>query len=268
MPRAYAFHVGVARPGVRQPAAHGADHTARLMHEISGELQMQPVGRANGLLIDSDATLVNVTSAFEEAASLLLDDDLLWITFSGHGKLRRCGDHEEPRNQALVLYGDQLLDDDVHLLLRKISVRAFVFVSVDACFSGSILTTPLSLQSHHDDRPQLLNPRESSAFLRRSSGWRAMQATFPAKVEPSLPANVLLLASSEDRSLSRASGSSLTATPFGLAFAAVWRDSRDYRELRANVWDLLRVQRDAIEPILNDRLLSDKALLSKRPLTI
>lgn len=89
------------------------------------------------ILIDERATREALDDAFERAADIVGPNDVFLFFFSGHGgQLRSSNPMEiDGLDETLVLYDDQIRDDELGDLLLKIDSRLSVVV-LDACYSG------------------------------------------------------------------------------------------------------------------------------------
>ena len=211
MPQAISLHLGLnaidahAYKGWSGPL-RGCENDARAMQAIAAAQ-----GFTSRLLLGADATRPTLLAAMERAATELAADDLLLLTYSGHGASRpdRDGDEPDGRDEAWCLHDGLLLDDEIHHQLCMFAAGVRVLVVSDSCFSGSVTredqtTAPVR-------RPAA--PRNGSAATsdRRAPGarvraiWRANADEYAARkaavaatqaVEPA--AGVILLAACED----------------------------------------------------------------------
>lgn len=87
-----------------------------------------------------DATRPNLLAAMDRAAADLAADDLLLLTYSGHGASLpdRGGDELDQRDEAWCLHDGLLLDDEIHHRLCTFAAGVRVLVVSDSCFSGSV----------------------------------------------------------------------------------------------------------------------------------
>ena len=126
MPKALSLHVGVSiSKGHAGPlgTALGCSTAATTLASITRGLRFA----RTELLTNEDATLQNVIAHFDtlSAPGTLDDGDLLVLTFAGHGKeLAGPGSGCEPHDQALVLYDEYLVDNDLYELCKGVAARA------------------------------------------------------------------------------------------------------------------------------------------------
>jgi hypothetical protein len=143
----------------------------------------------------------------------LAADDLLLLTYSGHGaSLPDGGDDElDQRDEAWCLHDGLLIDDEIHHRLCAFAAGVRVLVVSDSCFSGSVTredqTKPTTVR-----RPAALRDGSAATPDRRAPGarvravWRAHSDEYTARkaavaatqaLEPA--AGIILLAACEDR---------------------------------------------------------------------
>jgi hypothetical protein len=273
MSNGVSLHIGIARSRIERDAP-GADVSARMLRDIARSKGFKSADRFQGLLIDDDATRKNVLECLDLARKALQSSDILLVTFTGHGRFRR-GVEAEPTDQSMVLSDGELIDNEVYEYLSSIEVPARVLFIVNACFSGSIQTAPFDHLSpaatleEFDRRTRRLASRETREYLRSRAGWRRDFAAFPRGLRSPLKVNALLLASSEDTTRTPAAPGRCGAPPFSCALADVWESSSEYRDLRQRIEDrLFELSRNAIQPVLNGRLVTDERFVAERPFTI
>jgi hypothetical protein len=93
------------------------------------------------LLLTKDATIKAVTSKIEDAAKNLKADDILLLTYSGHGAYipDYNNDEEDGRDETWCLYDGQLIDDQLHDLWANFAPGVRILVVSDSCHSGTII---------------------------------------------------------------------------------------------------------------------------------
>ncbi|MBT2445205.1 caspase family protein [Streptomyces sp. ISL-36] len=103
-------------------------------------------GFSETVLMTADATVDRLTAALRQAAGELAPDDILLLTYSGHGGQVPdvTGADEEPDalDETLVLYDRQFLDDELHRELRGFAEGVRIVVLLDCCHSGSGIELP------------------------------------------------------------------------------------------------------------------------------
>jgi len=221
MPQAISLHLGLnavdatVYRGWSGPL-RGCENDARAMQAIADAR-----GCTSRLLLGADATRTNLLAAMDRAAAELAADDLLLLTYSGHGASLPDRSDDEPdqrdepdeRDEAWCLHDGLLLDDEIHHRLCAFAAGVRVLVVSDSCFSGSVTrddrTTPTTAPVR---RPAALRDGSAAIPGRRAPGaWvrailRANAGEYAARkaavaathaVEPA--AGIILLAACEDR---------------------------------------------------------------------
>jgi hypothetical protein len=180
---------------------------------------MQAIADARGftsrLLLGPDATRSNLLAAMDGAAAELAADDLLLLTYSGHGASLpdRSGDEPDQRDEAWCLHDGLLIDDEIHYQLCTFAAGVRVLVVSDSCFSGSVTrddqTKPTTARARRP--PALRNGSASTpgrrapgalmrAVLRANADEYAARKTAAAATQALEPAaGIILLAACEDR---------------------------------------------------------------------
>lgn len=92
-----------------------------------------------GIEKDYPATLDKVKNAFNEIGSKIKSNDKFIFYFSGHGfQLADTNkDEDDKLDEAMVLYDDLLVDDEVNEVYKKMYKTSQNTMIVDACHSGS-----------------------------------------------------------------------------------------------------------------------------------
>lgn len=215
MPQAISLHLGLNAVDARvykgwSGPLRGCENDARAMQAIADVR-----GFRSRLFLGADATRPNLFAAMELAAAELGADDLLLLTYSGHGASLpdRNGDEPDQRDEVWCLHDGPLLDDEIHHRLCAFAAGVRVLVVSDSCFSGSVTrddqTRPAVARGR---RPAALRDGSAATPGRRAPGARvravlranadeyaerkaAVAAT--QAVEPA--AGIILLAACEDR---------------------------------------------------------------------
>jgi metacaspase-1 len=119
------------------------------------------------LMLDSEATKVNILSFLKDMVTGAKPGDMLVFTNSSHGTYveDKNGD-EEMYDEAMCPYdcGDNLIvDDELRELFAKIDKGASLTVISDSCFSGTVTRAAVSevfpgMRTPDDRRVRFLNP--------------------------------------------------------------------------------------------------------------
>ncbi len=105
-------------------------------------------GSTQVVLTDGQATVGAVRGALQRFAQQMGPDDVFVFFYSGHGN-RRAGTHDareiDGRDETIVLYDGELLDDEMGTLFDGIRARTSI-LALDSCFAGGfakdVITRP------------------------------------------------------------------------------------------------------------------------------
>ncbi len=139
---AYSLHIGVNEVDPKQyhdwdGKLNCCEADAKAMYKIATDLKYA----SSELLLTEAATI----DAFYEKVNLIRQKlkagDLFWISFSGHGGQvpDRNFDEQDGLDETLCFYDDQLLDDDIHELLKTFEKGVRILITCDSCHSGDVL---------------------------------------------------------------------------------------------------------------------------------
>ncbi|PTX59546.1 caspase domain-containing protein [Kordia periserrulae] len=105
------------------------------------EYIMSSLGYQTKKLLNENATRENVTKYIKELANKSKTNDIVVITYSGHGSVKPDfnSDEDDDLDETWCLYDGELIDDELRELwtLFKDKTR-IVFIS-DSCFSGDVV---------------------------------------------------------------------------------------------------------------------------------
>ena len=101
---------------------------------------LQGLGFDVSLMLDSQATAQNVKAVLQELVNVTNAGDIAVFTYSGHGTqvVDRNSDEADPYDEAIFLYDDTVIDDELRVILQVIHQQATLVVISDSCFSGSV----------------------------------------------------------------------------------------------------------------------------------
>jgi metacaspase-1 len=101
---------------------------------------LQGFGFDVSLMLDSKATAQNVKAALQGLVDVTNAGDIAVFTYSGHGTqvVDRNSDEADPYDEAIFLYDDTVIDDELRIILQGIHPQATLVVISDSCFSGSV----------------------------------------------------------------------------------------------------------------------------------
>jgi metacaspase-1 len=101
---------------------------------------LQGLGFDVSLMLDAQATAQNVKAALQGLVDATNAGDIAVFTYSGHGTqvVDRNSDEADPYDEAIFLYDDSVIDDELRVILQGIHPQATLVVISDSCFSGSV----------------------------------------------------------------------------------------------------------------------------------
>jgi len=214
MPQAISIHLGLNAVDAHvykgwSGLLRGCENDARAMQAIADAR-----GFTSRLLLGADATRDNLLAAMDRAAADLAADDLMLLTYSGHGASLQDRNDDEPdkRDEAWLLHDGLLIDDEIHHQLCAFAAGVRVLVVSDSCFSGSVTrddqTKPNATRAR---RPAALRNGSAAIPDRRAPGARvravlranagkyaALKAAVAATQALEPAAGIILLAACKD----------------------------------------------------------------------
>lgn len=97
-------------------------------------------GMAPTTLLTRKATRAAVLAAMRAAAAALIDGDLFFMSYSGHGGQVPdvSGDEDDKQDETWCLYDGQLIDDEIYFELSHFEAGVRVLVVSDSCHSGTV----------------------------------------------------------------------------------------------------------------------------------
>jgi hypothetical protein len=125
--------------------AHYAGWSGNLTGCEPDALDMKAIAESQGLkaktLLTAEATRSAVLAELAELASKLKADDLLVVSYSGHGGQvpDDNGDEVDGLDETWCLYDGQLLDDELFGAWTKFEPGVRILVFSDSCHSGTVL---------------------------------------------------------------------------------------------------------------------------------
>lgn len=122
---------------------YGAEYDANDM-----QLIMKSKGFQVKKLIRNEATRTDVISIISNAASMLKNNDLFVITYSGHGgQLPDLnGDEDDGMDETWCLYDGELVDDELSNLWSTFQKGVRILVISDSCHSGTVVKMARNLE--------------------------------------------------------------------------------------------------------------------------
>ena len=101
---------------------------------------LQGSGFDVSLMLDSQATRMNVKAALQGLIHATNAGDIAVLTYSGHGTqvVEASSDEGDPYDEAICLYDGNVIDDELRTILQGLHPQATLVVISDSCFSGSV----------------------------------------------------------------------------------------------------------------------------------
>lgn len=146
MPTGLSLHVGLNsvdpdRYGGWDGTLVACENDARDMARIA-----QAAGFTPTVLLTPEGTVDGITAELRKAADRLSGGDILLFSYSGHGGQvpNVTGGDDEPdrRDETLVFYDRQFLDDEVHQEFLRFDAGVRIVTFFDCCHSGSSIEIP------------------------------------------------------------------------------------------------------------------------------
>jgi metacaspase-1 len=167
-------------------------------------------------ILTSDATADAVTSAISDVAGRLEQDDILFLTYSGHGGQVPDTNNDEAQDQldeTWVLFDRQLVDDELYDLYSKFGAGTRIFVFSDSCHSGSVnrgifdVAVPHVVDAAMVDTPaprtkDLPHDVAKRTYEQNKDLYDDVQKCHPTAEAAEIGASVLLISGCQDNQLS------------------------------------------------------------------
>jgi hypothetical protein len=113
----------------------GCDNDAMELCKVA-----ESIGYSSTILVNEQATSLNVLASIKAASKQLQAGDSLFITYSGHGSQIpnvSLDDEGDGLDETLVLYDRMLIDDEINNALLQLSPGVRVHIVFDCCHSAS-----------------------------------------------------------------------------------------------------------------------------------
>lgn len=139
MGNVYGLHFGINKLGFIPPepveVLRHAENDAVSYHNICTNLKWE-----SSLFINSNATVPKFLDSLIHYSSICVPNDLLVISFSGHGTkiLDINFDENDSYDEVLVFYDQMLIDDLVKVQFSRFKEGVNIFFITDCCHSGTI----------------------------------------------------------------------------------------------------------------------------------
>jgi metacaspase-1 len=158
--RAQALSLHIGLNSVSGPAYAGwtgplaaCEFDAHDMAAIATERGMKPT-----LLLTRKASRRQVLAALRAAAAKLVDGDLFFLSYSGHGGQVPdvSGEEADKQDETWCLFDGQLIDDELYFELSKFKKGVRILVLSDSCHSGTVVRAGPPPAGTPNSRPKLM----------------------------------------------------------------------------------------------------------------
>ena len=210
-------------------------------------------------IITSAATAATVTEALSAAAETLQSDDILFLTYSGHGGQvpDTSTDEDDHLDETWVLYDRQLVDDELWALYARFQPGVRIVVLSDSCHSGTVTREVRYRETYLPHTARIGAAGEASAdqlktknlphdierktYMAHRELYNGIQRSLPHGGAPrsEVGANILLISGCADNQLS---GDGPRNGVFTGNLLKVWQDGSfegSYRELYRELSNLM-----------------------------
>jgi metacaspase-1 len=263
MARGISIHIGLneldqaeyGTPG----KLRGCENDARSMQDIANSL-----GYESTLLLTQQATAVNVLREISRAAERLEANDILLLSYAGHGSQVPDTDGDEAPTSAKLdetwcLYDRMLIDDELYRMWGQFKPDVRVVVVSDSCHSGdvlrfieenrplftSLLFNALPADSARDLEEPIYRvlPTDDAirAYQRNARRYEEIQASGVRSDRVDIRATVLLLAACQDN---QTAGDGREHGIFTAALLTAWNQGKfrgSYKSFFSEIVNLLRL---------------------------
>jgi hypothetical protein len=128
------------------------------------------------IMLDSQATRVNVKAALQRLVDATNAGDIAVFTYSGHGTqiADSSDDESDTYDEAICLYDGNVIDDELRTILQGIHPQATLVVISDSCFSGSVTRI-----AGEKAIPRFIRPEVSTAGMIAKRSFLLPEADMP-----------------------------------------------------------------------------------------
>lgn len=166
------------------------------------ELILGDKGFGTNKLLREQATRDNVVTFLEDASKNLGKDDILVVSYSGHGG--QIPDHNNDEDDGLdetwCLYDGQLVDDELSALWSNFAAGARILVISDSCHSGSVVKYSREILHADEVFGAKYMPYDvsSTTYFNNKAFYDGIQSTAKAGLSKSIAASVKLISGCQD----------------------------------------------------------------------
>ena len=215
-PQGESLHIGVNK--VDPAHYNGWEGTLRACEFDAEDMRALATGKGftASILLTQEATAAAVTAGIAAAADRLVESDIFFLSYSGHGGQvpdLNSDDAADDKDETWVLYDRQLVDDELYALFARFKPGVRIFMLSDSCHSGSVAkdifdaAVPHVVEEAMVDTPAPRTkdlPREVQDATNRANAaeYDRIQQENPSGEQQELGASLLLLSGCQDNQLS------------------------------------------------------------------
>ena len=152
-------------------------------------------------IIDSAVTRSTVINTMTDLIVNSKEGDILVFTYSGHGTsiIDNSYDEINGKDEAICLYDDLLIDDDIRDIFNKLPKGVRLTFISDSCFSGTVSRSFLNVMNDFTfiSIPKYLPPKDDMEAIRTNS-----LPSLKAFAYPEEGMNHILISGTDDKSYS------------------------------------------------------------------
>lgn len=209
MPKGYALHIGLNFVDPKHYQGWDGELNAC---EADAE-DMTAVSKANGfdaqVLMTKKATRKAVKDALNKLSKTLVEGDMLWLTYSGHGGQLpdKNGDEKDDMDETWCLWDGELSDDELYQLYGKFKEGVRILIFSDSCHSGTVSRDLLQQAATLKTDTRVYRAMPEAVALRTYRANKAFYDAISAEVAKEkikqIDASVLLISGCQDNQLSQ-----------------------------------------------------------------
>jgi len=198
MSRGISIHIGLNM--IDAPSEYYGE-SAPLTTCIQDSFDMRDIAISQGfeqnlLLLDDEATADALKDSIVSASEELVDGDILFLSYSGHGASieDENSDEDDSLDEAWCLYDRPFLDDELNLLWRLFEDGVRIFIISDSCHSGTMSKDIFNTTVVKS----IVLSKESQSIFRSKGFFQKLRELFSFEEDRELVATVKLLSGCSD----------------------------------------------------------------------
>jgi len=201
MAKGISIHIGLE---YIDPKHYGSDGVLRTCGKDC--LDMKEIAEAQNfestiVLLNEEGTRDTVIQAITHASEELVDGDILFLSYSGHGASipDESGDEEDGKDESWCLFDGYLLDDELYALWTSFEEGVRIMVISDSCHSGTVT----KVVPGQDPKTVVVSknfPEEEAkrVYIEHKSFYQKIKAKAMESKEKEVKASVKLIAGCQD----------------------------------------------------------------------